>query len=204
MELDYNKLLTKKGIIIIGSPRSGTHYLADGLYKKCKISNKKLVGEIYDTFDIDTRNILKNLEELKQIENFTFSHIVQFIPKNLLVNYVDEIKEDYYVINIRRKNKIEQYRSWCMARMTWKHIKTHSVNWELIKNELPFIVTNEDIDNFIVEQNTDYLWKPDEIVYYEDIKLESSFVKNAYTETFEELFSNANLIFERLADFKYV
>jgi len=203
MEIDYSKLSNKKGIIVFGSSRSGTHHLGYGLYEKCDIKNKRYVGEIYH-LDVDTANIMKDFRDLQKIQSFTFSQITHYISKNMLVQHINEIKNDYYLINIRRKNKIEQYRSWCMARLTWKYKASHSIDWSLIEKDLPLTITNKDIDDFIIQQNADYIWPADEIVFYEDIKLDSRYKKNIYKENFNELFVNPELIFERLSNFNYV
>jgi len=182
-------------------PRSGTHHLTDNIFKELKNNNKINLGEIYQNFD--TANILENLNEIKKCTSFFVCSLVQYVPKHLLLQNLEQLSE-FYLINLRRRNKIEHYRSWCMARLTWKYSNSHSVMWDKIINDLPFQVTNDDIDNFIVEQSADYLIPCDLTVYYEDLNVHSGFIKNSYDLPNEKIFSNYNLVVERLQDFKYV
>lgn len=201
MIIDPAALKNKKGIIVIGMPRSGTHHLSGSIYSELKNVNKIYLGEIYQNFD--TSNILENLDALKTCPDFFVCSFVQYVPKHLLLQHLEQLSE-FYLINLRRRNKIEHYRSWCMARLTWKYSRSHFVTWDKIVDDLPFQVTNDDIDNFIVEQSADYLIPCDLTVYYEDLKVQSRFIKNTYNLPNEQIFSNYSLVIERLKDFKYV
>jgi hypothetical protein len=202
MILEIQGLIGKKGLIVIGSPRSGTHHLCQGLYSLSNIENKKYLGEIYQNFD--TGDILKNLDSIINTPEFTFSSFVQWVPKNLLVQHKEYLKSNFYLINLRRLDKVAQYRSWCMARLTWQYKRVHSVNWDLIEKDLPFTATDEDIDNFLIEQNADYLFDYDKVVYYEQLTLKSSFKTNEYTKSNDEIFSNYDLVLKRLSNYRYV
>jgi hypothetical protein len=91
-----------------------------------------------------------------------------------------------------------------MARLTWQYKRVHSVNWDLIEKDLPFTATDEDIDNFLIEQNADYLFDYDKVVYYEQLTLKSSFKTNEYTKSNDEIFSNYDLVLKRLSNYRYV
>lgn len=203
MIIDEKLIQNKKGIIVIGSARSGSHFLTDALFRQCTKLDKILLGEIYKSWD--RRHILKNLNEIKANTNFVFASIVQFVPKNLLIQHRHEFA-DYYIVNLRRRDKIAQYASWCLARSTWKESISHSPIWELVKKELPFTSTDDDIDQFIIEQNFDYIWPADCTIYYEDLlslNLSSKFKKNELLGTYVDIFSNYGVVKERLDKFKY-
>jgi hypothetical protein len=78
------------------------------------------------------------------------------------------------------------------------------VDWKLIEKDLPFTVTDEDIDNFLIEQNADYLFDYDKVVYYEQLTLNSKFKPNEYTKSNDEIFSNYDLVLKRLSNYRYV
>jgi hypothetical protein len=201
MIINKEDLYNKKGVLVIGSPRSGTHHLCHGLYTASDIKNKKFQGEIYTNFD--TAQIIKILDPILNSNQFTFSSLVQWVPKNLLVQYRNYLKSNFYLINLRRLDKVAQYRSWCCARLMWQYNHEHSLNWTIIEKDLPFFVSNEDIDNFIIEQNADYMFEYDQIVYYEDLYVHSKYKINQYLKPNSEIFSNFDLVLERLGNYKY-
>lgn len=201
MQLHLELIKQKKGILIIGTPRCGSHHVSAGIFRVLPFNNKEYIGEIYSEFN--SENIEKNIKELQNREKFIVGSLVQWTPKNLLTQHLTEFN-DFYLINLRRLDKVAQYRSWCMARLTWKYTNSHSIDWSKIENDLPYAVTNDDLDQFIIEQNADYLWSYDQILYYEQLNLNSIFQKTEYVFSNEKIFSDYSLVLKRLKNFKYV
>lgn len=201
MNLPLDLIRQKKGILIIGTPRCGSHHVSNGIFRMLSFGNKEYVGELY--LNYDPENIEKNIKELQNNKKFVVGSLVRWIPKNLLVQHLDEFN-DFYLINLRRLDKVAQYRSWCAARLTWKYSFSHSIEWSKIENDLPYPVTNQDLDQFIIEQNTDYLWDCDQILYYDQLDLKSFYQKTDYALPNEKIFSDYNLVLKRLKNFKYV
>lgn len=206
MVIDETELKNKKGVIVIGSARSGSHYTTNALFNLSKIKNKIFLGELYSSWD--PYAILSDLNKIKEqfADKFVFASIVSFLPKNLLRNHITEFG-DYYLINLRRKDKVSQFVSFYVMKKIWDLGKVnHSPDWKLIKKDFPFTVTEEDIDQFIIEQNCDYTWPVNRVLYYEDIdKLQilTKFKKNSYPFEINEIFSNPEIIVNRLSTFKY-
>ena len=47
-----------------------------------------------------------------------------------------EWTKDYYIINLRRRDKVSQYISWCVLRAQGKsNMVKHSPNWEDYKDD---------------------------------------------------------------------
>lgn len=204
IEIDY----TKKGVIVYGSPRSGSHMTCDMLWRFSTVENKVYLGEITAN-ELSRKNIQNLLTDLSaEYQNkFIFASIVQLRIKNFLSQQPKLLKE-YQLVHLRRRDKVKQYISWCMFRLQdnlgmWNH----SPIWKDILPYLPYQVTDDDLEQFILEHNIDYAFpKPDNIVYYEDLiqmQLETNVKKNTYEWPMEKLVSNYQLVVDTFEDFKY-
>jgi hypothetical protein len=204
IDIDY----TKKGVLVYGSPRSGSHLACDMLCGYSTATNKFLKGELTSNnlSHENIRNLLTDLSE-QYHDKFIFASLVQLRVKNFL-SQQPELLKHYQLIHLRRRDKVNQYISWCMFRSQDKlGVWNHSPVWKDILPYLPYEVTSDDLEQFILEQNIDYAFpKPDIIVYYEDLiqmKSETKFKKNIYELPPEKLVSNYQLVKDTLEDFKY-
>ena len=186
--IDY----TKRGVIVLGSARSGSHMLCDMLFHASYCANKKYIGEVTSIPYIESK--------------FIFCSLVQFSPKNLLAVNVDWVR-DYHIIKLRRRNKVSQYISWCAFRaQTISSITKHSPNWEDYKHLMPWESTPQDIENFINEQHIDYAFPSDETLYYEDVVLSgmhTNFKKNQYPMAPEKMVTDYALVEKMLGNYSY-
>jgi len=195
--IDY----TKRGIIVIGSARSGTYMTSNMLYNISTINNKVAVGEIYTDRYLST-NILDPLKvlESKYQGRFIFCSLTQFVNKNLLAMDSSYLK-DYNLVNLRRRDKVAQYISWCVFRVSGRHLSKFAD----YKDLLPWPSTREDIEMFILEQNIDYAFSAP-VLYYEDLVLSgmpTRFKKNHYPLPFEEIVTDYKLVCDTLSRYTY-
>ena len=186
--IDYNK----KGVIVIGSARSGSHMTCDMLYNQATAPSVNL-GEITDLY-------------LPTHDKFIFCSIVQtWLRTKLAVNL--EWTKDYYIINLRRRDKVSQYISWCVLRAQGKsNMVKHSPNWEDYKDLLPWKSSKEDIERFIQDQHLDFAFTPDQILYYEDLvktNLKTRYTKNHYPISYENIVTDYKLVKDLLEKYSY-
>lgn len=182
-----------KGTIVIGTARSGSHMLCDLLYNNSQLSNKLMLGELTELPDV--------------ADKFAYCSIVQNWAKSNLAVDTSWVK-DYHVVNLRRRDKVAQYISWCVFRaQTQASISKHSPEWEDYKDLLPWESTKDDIDMFLMEQYVDFAIKPHEVVYYEDIVkrpvLNTRFKKNQYPVPPEAIVTDYALVKSILEKFSY-
>jgi hypothetical protein len=192
----------KKGVIVIGSPRSGSHMTCDILYNMSKNKSKTYLGEIF----IDQEKYNETLSNILDNNKFIFCSIVQFWAKTILA--VDPyILKDFNLINIRRRDKISQYISWCVFRTQLHSSKVrHSPEWKDIETLLPWKSTCEDIDRFLTEQHLDFAFNFNAVVYYEDLinyNLTTRFTKNIYPISKEDIVTNFPLVESKLKNYNY-
>lgn len=181
-----------KGTIVIGSARSGSHMACDILYNRALIPNKINLGEVTE---LPTNN-----------NRYIFCSIVQTQIKNLLAVDTSWTK-DYYIINLRRRNKVAQYISWCVFRaQTKSSITKHSPEWDDYKEFLPWESTRDDIERFIIEQHLDFAFNPDEILYYENLVeagLKTKYKKNQYPIPPDQIVTDYILVKSMLEKYSY-
>ena len=203
--IDY----TKRGIIVIGSARSGSHMTSNMLYNISTINNKVGVGEIYTDRYLST-NILDPLKvlESKYQGQFIFCSLTHFANKNLLAMDSSYLK-DYNLVNLRRRDKVAQYISWCVFRVSNRSYANghgpHSPKFADYKDLLPWPSTREDIEMFILEQNIDYAFSAP-VLYYEDLVLSgmpTRFKKTHYPLPFEEIVTDYKLVCDTLLRYTY-
>lgn len=204
-QINYDELIdyNKKGVLVIGSPRSGSHMAGDFLCNSSRHPSKFYRGEIFSNQKISYNETLLTLINDSR---FVFCSIVQYWAKNILaINPV--ILKDYQLINIRRRNKIKQYISWCVFRTQVNlNISMHSPTWQDVKNFLPWNSTEEDLDQFINEQHLDFAFNCDKILYYEDLivyNLPTNYNKNIYPISDEEIVTNYTLVESKLKNYSY-
>jgi hypothetical protein len=189
---------TGKNILILGSPRSGTHALASLLHQQ--LPDYKYLAEICKStnYDYPWNEITKVLSNRKSI-----AHIVQSYAKIFLISKVAQIKEHNVLVTIRRRNKVKQFASW----MYFKHIG-FIYNFDHSKTDyIPpgsIEVSINDIESFISDQIIDDQFKTDFTVYYEDIDFtNSNFKKNHYAYPIEEVILNLDFVRSYLQDWQH-
>jgi hypothetical protein len=165
----------------------------DMLYNQSLVPNKVNLGEVTALpADNNTRYI--------------FCSIVQAEIKNLLAVDASWAK-DYHIINVRRRNKVAQYISWCVFRaQTRSGIGKHSPDWSDYKGLLPWKSNKDDIERFITEQHLDFAFNYNEILYYEDLAksgLQTKYKKNTYPVTPEQIVTDYKLVNTLLEKYSY-
>lgn len=205
--IELNEILNQaqqlnKNVLIIGTPRSGTHAL----------------GSTFQTLDTAFNNlgeICKNdgtdpLEDIKQIYNHTtptVAHIVQLSAKTALSPQLDVLKQHAIIVNLKRNNKVKQFASWIYFHKTGgvNNLKWHNhKSSDTLLTPHSITVTSEDIDLFVIEQLTDDFFLPDYVLFYEGLKFDSkNFKKNEYSFNIEEMFTNLDYVTQRLGNWKY-
>ena len=102
-----------KSILILGSPRSGTHAL--GSVIRNQLSNYKYFGEICRITDNPAP-----WDEIKKLYSPTLSisHLVSMTSKLRVSSDVDQIHNHCVVIQLRRENKITQFASYMYFHLT--------------------------------------------------------------------------------------
>jgi hypothetical protein len=204
---DYS---TKKGVIVIGTPRCGSHVVTRHLFINCQVRHKRYLGEVSVDPSIDVTErvdaLMNHIDHCCETE-FCYLQIVQSDTK-LLLALKKHLLKDYWLINLRRRNKVEQYLSWCVfVAQSKTGTAKHSPVWEEYKKFLPIVSDEHDIKKFIRQQAEDHLFGPyNEIIYYEDMLNELSewpFKKNVYPMPLEEIVTDYPLTVEMLSGFKY-
>jgi hypothetical protein len=203
----YNTILKdsqiqNKNILIIGSPRSGTHALGSEL---AKLSNAKYLGEICKASDDpDPWNEIKLLYNTTGL---TIGQIVQMTSKLYLAHDVGTIKHHTIIVNIRRRDKVKQFASWAYFQLRdptafrgWHNHKVGSTNVQPHSVE----ATDHYITQFILEQLLDDYFLPDYNLCYEDLLFtQTNYQKNEFAFPIEQMFSNLDYVKERLANWQY-
>jgi len=195
----------KKGVIVIGTPRSGSHMLTDMLFQQSKDPNAYWLGEITANADFSI-DYFKKIE-LEHQGKIIFCSIVQHWIKRILAMDPSCLK-DYVLINLRRRDKVAQYISWCVFQaQTSASMVKHSPDWDDYKQYLPIETTRERLNNFIDEQNLDFAFtNPDYVVYYEDVvqlDLPSNFKKNHYPIPKEQIVGDFDTVKSLLEKYSY-
>jgi len=190
-----------KNILIIGTPRSGTHALGSTFYDLDSTFNN--LGEICKN---DGKDPLEDIEQIYNHETPTIAHIVQLSAKIALSSQVDVLKQHAIIVNLKRNNKVKQFASWMYFHNTggvngqWHNHK--SSDTKLQPNSVT--VTPEDLDLFVVEQLTDDFFLANYVLFYENLKFNSlAYKKNQYRFDIEEIFANLDYVKQRLTNWTY-
>lgn len=199
----------KHGIICIGASRSGTHMITDAIFHEVVYTNKCLLGEIYSPqwpYTPESAEVLLGSIKEQYSDKFIICSITQYSAKIALAK-IPHLFDDYFILGIRRKDKVSQYISWCIFRAQEQaNLARHSPMWEDYKHVLPWQVTYSDLEIFLADQYLDYVFSPDAIVYYEDVikqNVYTRFKKMEYPVPPNQLVSDLDLVNRILGKFEY-
>ena len=190
-----------KNWLIIGSARSGTHALGSHM---ATAKNLHYLGEICK--QDGESNAVQDMTKFLERSQPTLAQLVQFASKVKLSHMVPEIKAHCRVISLRRRNKVDQFASWIYFHKTGGVLRSwhnHRIS-DMLLEPKSITASDEEIDQFIVEQIVDDFFVPDEILYYEDLSLaQSKFQKNQYAWDLKMMFVNLEKIQNRLGSWTY-
>ena len=190
----------QKNILILGSPRSGTHALGrEFAWVDSSVDN---LGEICVMGRSSEPH--QEITRLFKTDDLTVAHVVQMLPKFRLALRVDQIKRHAVVVCLRRKNKIKQFASSYYSKHLHKG-KWHNVTEEHFQAKIGQIEASEqDIMQFIQEQIIDDFFLPDFNLCYENIKFQQTKInQNCYPFEIEKIFSNIEYIKSVLNQWTY-
>ena len=189
----------KKNILIIGSPRSGTHALGAEL---ANISQACCIGEIYKTPD--------NPQPWKLLYNtdcLTIGQLVQLTSKIYLSRNINTIKNSNVIVNIRRKNKVKQFASWMYFRVLdpteFRSWHNHTSDKTTVA-EHSIEASEHDLIQFMLEQLVDDYFLPDFNLCYENISFtQTQYQKNNFAYPIENMFSNLDYVKNYIENWQY-
>lgn len=190
-----------KNILILGSARSGTHALGSHLSNQLCTRN---LGEICIIDEVTDPRV--DIQRIMDLSVPSVAHLVQMSSKVKISDMVGEIKQKCEIICLRRRNKVQQFASWIYFHRTggvfrsW-HNHQHD-EMRLEKNSIT--VSEQDVDQFLLEQMLDAFFMPDRTIYYEDCDFALSDVKkNLYAWDLSLIFSNLDYVRSRLGNYYY-
>jgi hypothetical protein len=189
-----------KNILIIGSPRSGTHALG-ALFRFADNS----LNNLKEICKNDGSNPQIDITKMYRHEKILVAHIVQLSAKIALAPDVGTLKQHNIIVNLKRNNKVSQFASWMYFHKTGGVNGTWHNHLESDTTLLPHSITatQTDIDHFIIEQLTDNFFLADYVLFYENLVFESTmYKKNQYSFPIENIFSNIDYVKERLGHWK--
>lgn len=194
-----DKDFEKKNILILGSARSGTHALASVISQKD--SGLKYYGEV--GMHQTRPDPWKDFDLFCNIKPRKLAHVVQYYSKIFSISKTQEIKKSTLIVNLRRKDKVKQFASW----QYFKHIGGIYQFQHDGQDYIPpgsLTATQQDIEEFIMNQIIDYAFSPDYVYYYEDLTFDTSTVKkNHYVYPIEQVFSNLDFVKTWLENWDY-
>lgn len=204
----YNQIINdatqqNKNILILSSPRTGTHVLGAEL---AAISTGICIGEICRTGYCN--NFWGEFNDFANRRNLTIAQIVQLTPKLILAENVSLIKEKTIVVNIQRKNKVDQFASWLYFRVmdpTGLHGWHNHVEKNTRVTPNSITATELDINQFKIEQLVDNFFFPDYSLCYEDLTFDNQSVlkRNRFAFPLKEMFSNLDFVENSLVKWQY-
>jgi len=191
-----------KSILILGSPRSGTHALGSVIHKQ--LADYEYFGEI-GTIN-GTASPWNEIEKL-YTSTSSIAHLVAMTSKLRLSLDVDRIHKHCVVIQLRRENKIAQFASYMYFHLTggvngpaWHNHKITDTKIE----PGSIVASDEQIDQFLLEQIIDDFFRPDYVVHYEQLNFDKSTVnKNQFSYDLPLMFKNLDHVTARLGHWKY-
>ena len=202
-EIIQSAIAQNKNILIIGSPRSGSHVLGSEL---AAIARANYLGEICCVSDrAESWQEINSLYNTKQL---TVGQIVQLTPKIQLSKNLAPIKDHAVIVNIRRRDKIKQFASWIYFRVM---DPTKELGWHNHAKEKTSVgqhsieAKESDILQFMLEQLIDDYFLPDFNLCYENLTFSkfNKFKKNEFAFPLEEMFSNLDYVKKYLVDWDY-
>lgn len=191
-----------KNILVIGSPRSGTHAVGSELADRAQA---QYLGEICV---VDGRkHPWADVELLYNTSQTTVAQIVQLTPKIQLAPTVHTIKKHTVIVNVFRKDKVKQFSSW----MYFKNLDHNQDQlWHNHKEENTKIqqysiqAQEQDIVQFMLDQIIDFYFLPDFNLCYEDLTFtQKRFHKNRFSYPLETIFSNLDFVKQFLENWNY-
>jgi hypothetical protein len=192
-----------KNILIIGSARSGTHALGSQL--SVMDTSMTYLGEICT---IDDREEPWN--EIKTLETTSprkLAHLVSFTSKIRLSGQISKIKQTSLIVNLRRQNKLAQFASWTYFHQTGGRNNIFWHNHLAEQTAIPpgsVTVTDDQIDQFLIEQLIDNFFVPDIVLNYEELTFDKSKIKkNQFFYDLPMMFSNLSHVKSRLENWQY-
>ena len=189
----------KKNILILGSARSGTHAFASVIHQYD--SSLKYIGEI--GMHQNNTEPWNDFDLFYSCKPRLLAHVVQSYSKIFSISKASKLKESTIIVELRRRNKIKQFASW----QYFKHIGAIYNFQHNGQDYLPpgsLTATQQDIEEFIINQIIDQAFNPDYIYYYEDLDLKNSKItKNQYVYPIENIFSNLEFVKNWLENWEY-
>ena len=191
-----------KNLLIVVSPRSGTHALGAEL---ASIGQAHNLGEICKVMnDPEPWN---EIELLYDTPVLTVAQLVQLTSKLQLARRVEEIKKHAIVVNIRRVNKVKQFASWMYFRVMdptalhgWHN---HTIEQTRVKQH-SIEAQEQDISQFTLEQLLDDYFLPDFNLCYEQLTFtQTDYRKNQFPYPIETIFSNLSYVEQCLNNWNY-
>jgi hypothetical protein len=190
-----------KNILIIGTPRSGTHALGS------MIANKNSFKYNAEILRLDINFPWQDdFKMLADHSNISVSQIVQYTSKIKFSKYISEFKEHVIFVALRRRDKLKQFASWIYFNRLHNEVNGwHSQIIEFNENLVGrFLITDNDIELFLVEQLLDSFYAPAYTLYYEDLTFEGATqTKNVYKFDPTTIFRNLEFVKDQLADWRY-
>jgi len=190
-----------KNILIIGSPRSGTHALGSHIANDRGMIN---LGEI--CINDGETDPVQDIGRLTQAREPTIAHLVQMTGKIKISGLVTSIKKSCEILVLRRRDKIQQFASWMYFHRSGGVMRSwhNHAEEQMYLEQQQITVTDDDIDQFLLEQLLDDFFQPDQVLYYEDLDLSKSLIKkNQYAWNLPLIFANLTLVRSRLQDWAY-
>ena len=192
----------QKNILIMGSARSGTHALGQEM---ALISNGINLGEICAV--LEKPEPWNEIQKLYNTKHLTIAHVVQLTSKLFLARDVETIKKHTVIVKIRRRDKVKQFASYIYFRIMDPTALHGWHNHTASKTKVQpnsVIATDEQINQFMLEQMLDDYFVPDYNLCYDDIVFKQSFYKkNDFGFPIETMFSNLNYVRSILGQWKY-
>jgi hypothetical protein len=191
-----------KNILVVGSPRSGTHAVGSELADRAQA---RYLGEICVVDDREQPWV--DIEQLYDTRYKSVAQLVQLIPKIHLAPVVSTIKKHAVIVNVCRKDKVKQFSSWLYFKNLDYNQDQHWHNHTESDTKIqPHSIqaTKQDIVQFMLEQLVDFYFLPDFNLCYEDlIFTQKRFYKNKFSYPIETIFSNLDFVKQSLNNWQY-
>jgi len=162
------------------------------------------LGEICLTDGVTDPRV--DIQKIMDLSVPSVAHLVQMSSKVKISDMVAEIKQKCEIICLRRRNKVQQFASWIYFHQTggvFTDWHNHQQD-EMRLKQFSIAATEQDIDQFLLEQMLDAFFDPDRTVYYEDCDFGLSNVKkNLYAWDLSLIFSNLDFVRSRLENYCY-
>lgn len=192
-----------KHMLVLAAPRTGTHALCQTL---TKISNARNFGEICKTGYCE--DPWTDIDNFVNSDTVAVASVVQLTAKITLAENVEKIKQQCVIVNIKRQDLISQFTSWMYFRVLdptclygWHN---HTAQKTKVKPG-EIVATQEDINQFKVEQMLDEYFLPDFRLCYEnvDFSQQIKYRKNQFSFPLPQMFANLDFVEHQLSSWKF-